>query len=58
MFCSLTSLVIPTPKHDEVLNEMARVDHAVRRRRGVSRLVGVFMIALDGAVLEFVRARG
>jgi hypothetical protein len=32
MFCSLTSLVIPTPKHDEELNETARVHHAVRRR--------------------------
>jgi hypothetical protein len=31
MFCSLTSLVIPTPKHDEELNETARVHHAVRR---------------------------
>src|SRR5262245_7216505 len=33
MFCSLTSPVIPTPKHDEVLNEPPRVHHAARRCR-------------------------
>jgi hypothetical protein len=32
MFCSLTSLVIPTPKHDEVLNETPRIHHAARWR--------------------------
>jgi len=32
MFCSLTSLVIPTPKHDEVLNETPRIHHAARGR--------------------------
>jgi hypothetical protein len=30
MFCSLTSPVIPTPKH-EVLNEPPRLHHAARR---------------------------
>jgi hypothetical protein len=31
MFCSLTGLVIPTPKHDEVLNEAPHIHHAARQ---------------------------
>src|SRR5262249_41578147 len=34
MFCSLTGPVIPTPKHDKVLNEPPRVHHAAQRRGG------------------------
>jgi hypothetical protein len=36
MFCLLTSLVIPTPKHDEVLNETPRIHDAAQWRSGVA----------------------
>jgi hypothetical protein len=32
----LTSLVIPTPKHDEVLNETPRIHDAAQWRSGVA----------------------
>jgi hypothetical protein len=39
MFCSLTSPVIPTPKH-EVLNEPPRLHHAARRCGDVASAAG------------------